>query len=86
MGENDVVSYLKMLLHFYNEFFNTSLKFRETFDIDELTPENIKKYEDDWGHTFEKGIIVKSHHDNTIPACLFDLIEEKFDTYRRHLG
>ena len=83
---------LQKMLDFYNEIFKIELTFEDVFVMPYISTkeylEDMKDYdsylnfkENDVGR-----VVIDSMSDNSIPYPLFDMIEEKFDAERIHLG
>lgn len=79
---------LHMLLDFYNDFFDQELEFDEVFRKPFIANKVYStQMKESWGYTCEVGKkVIESAWDNSIPYALFEMIREKFDGYRNHLG
>ena len=86
---NEVKTCLKILLKFYNDFFNSTLSFESVFgDLFIATQEYENRYNDytDCGINMSGKIVIPSESDNTIPFQLWELIIDKFDAERCYHG
>jgi hypothetical protein len=91
MTVEEVEESLHQLLDFYNEFCGLNLEFDEVFKKPFFPDKNfVKEMNEGWSHLYNKysedKMVIESTDDNSIPYVLFDLIEEKFDAGRNHLG
>ena len=91
MTIKEVEEALHQLLNFYNEFSGENLKFNKVFKKPFYpTKEFVKNMNENWGHLYydysEDKMVIESTDDNSIPYALFNLIEEKFEASRNHLG
>ena len=78
---------LMHLMDFFNEYFEMDYKFDDLFNIFNID-DNYKTEMEDWGYIVPKDAktIIESTDDNSIPHLMFELIEQKFNTTRNHLG
>jgi len=82
---------LQEILVFYNKMFGTNYTFYETFEEPVVaTKNNIDDLKENWSMTITPedytSVIIYSATDNSIPYSLFEIIEEKFEAKRLHLG
>ena len=86
----EVKEILQKTLDFYNDIFNENITFEETFKDPRLCTEADLSYLKGWDYHYNKDdltkIIIYSETDNSIPYCIFYIIEEKFGAWRYHLG
>jgi hypothetical protein len=87
---DEVKQGLTKILDFYNDLFEDCLEFDRVFGdiyIVEKDDETLKWWKDYYPVNDSIGkIAIFSQDDNSIPYELFDLIEQKFNAYRFHLG
>ena len=85
----EIIEILKKILDFYNDLEGANTSFENMFetpriatkaDIDDL------KYWDVPKSDVEYKLLIYSDSDNSIPYMLFDLIQQKFNAERIHLG
>jgi hypothetical protein len=82
---------LQKILDFYNEIFGEDENFSEVFGeikiADEKDMDSLEYYTRGWdGDTIKGKILIYSCEDNSIPYEVFDIIENKFNAQRIHLG
>lgn len=86
----EVKEILQKILNFYNDIFNENITFEETFKNPEICTEADLSYLKGWSYKYNKDdltkVIIYSETDNSIPYCIFDIIENKFGAWRYHLG
>ncbi len=93
-GENkynveEAITILQKILDFYNDMEEQDISFEDMFETPRIaTEEDIVELKD-WDikkERVERKLLIYSADDNTIPYSLFDLIEQKFNASRIHLG
>lgn len=91
MEPEEASKLLHDLLDFYNEWFGKSLTFEEVFDEPFYAPQGYKEwYVNHYNHLLDGPptgkLVIESASDNTIPWELWEMICERFDALRMHLG
>jgi len=85
---------LEKILSCYNDVFGIDRGFHDVFEVPFIAEEGYLK---DWimdDHEYENEkirsapgkVVIESAGDNSIPYCLFELLEDRFDAIRIHLG
>lgn len=77
------------MLDFYNDLYKTKMEFEEVFCDPRIGTKKDDSYlQNDYGfpESAKGKILIESTSDNSIPYELFELIENRFDARRCHLG
>lgn len=87
----ETINILKKMLNFYNDLEEQNLSFNDVFQMPSIaTIGEVEFLKDFEGHIKEdnvKGkILINSAGDNTIPYMIFEMICQKFNAERIHLG
>ena len=84
----DIKSKLEVLLEFYNKFYNQNRSFSDMFDEPFICDKEYLSTLIDFGYSGKCiGLpVISSASDNSIPYTLQEIIEDKFEAERIHLG
>ena len=82
---------LTEMLDYYNKLFNTELKFENVFKNPRLGTEKCYIDHSDFSDCLQREeiigkLIIQGKEDNSIPYALFELISQKFNANRIHMG
>jgi hypothetical protein len=85
----EIVEILKKMLNFYNDMEESSLSFDDVFETPRIAEKEDKKtlgYYNVSEDRVDNKILILGADDNSVPWCLFEMIEHKFNAERIHLG